>query len=155
MLSTCREVGGSGCRCDESRRGLRLEPGEGPDLLTPSEERHSGLPWGGAERWVSWAVRRGAPGHRWRHVQTTRQPPCSPLPLLPPPFRPRSQDLLVAPGGHLPGPDTQTAAGLASASGSQAGISPEIDSSLRGFGDSRRFQAARFQAEASQLNHDF
>lgn len=59
----------------------------------------------------------------------------------------------MAPGGHLPGPDTQTTAGLASASGSQAGISPEIDSSLRGFGDSRGFQAARFQAEASQLSH--
>lgn len=59
----------------------------------------------------------------------------------------------MAPGGHLPGPDTQTTAGLASASGSQAGISPEIDSSLRGFGDSHGFQAARFQAEASQLSH--
>lgn len=96
---------------------------------------------------------REAPGHGGRHVQTTRQPPCSPLPLLPPPARPRSQDLLVAPGGHLPGPDTQTTVGLASASGSQAGISPEIDSSLRGFRDSRGFQAARFQAEASQLSH--
>lgn len=105
-----------------------------------------GAEWGPAGRQERGSGSRGPHSRSWgwlgEAVHTDHRAAPSLSPLAPAPAAgPRSQDVLVAPGGHCP--DAQTMGRrVTSAAGSGAGLSPQTEPLPWGFGASCRSQAA-------------